>query len=133
MESQFQFTNPALTNLEFKLNQDFDGREDKEVQIKMGISVEVSKHKSKNEAIVSLVIELGEKSKKTPFYVKAEETASFKWGADQEDEMVDSLLQQNAPALLLSYLRPVIVQITAASPYDAYNIPFINFTEQQEK
>lgn len=41
--------------------------------------------------------------------------------------MIEKLLNQNAPSLLLGYLRPIISQITAASPYNAYNLPFIDF------
>ena len=44
--------------------------------------------------------------------------------------MVDKLLNQNAPSLLLSYIRPIVVQITAASPFPTYNIPFMNFTNK---
>ena len=44
--------------------------------------------------------------------------------------MINKLLNQNAPSLLLSYLRPVIAQVTMASPYGAYNIPFIDFTKR---
>ncbi|MEI3592754.1 MAG: hypothetical protein V8Q05_07985 [Lachnospiraceae bacterium] len=42
--------------------------------------------------------------------------------------MIEKLLNQNAPSLLLGYLRPIISQITAASPYNAYNLPF-SFSE----
>ena len=35
------------------------------------------------------------------------------------------------PTLLLSYLRPIVVQVTQASPWGAYNIPFMNFSEPQ--
>lgn len=132
MESLFQFTNPTLTGLEFGLNEAFDNRGSVEIQTKMEISVQTNREKKQNEATVSLKIKLGEKSEKNPFYIVAEEKANFRWEDGLDESMVTALLQQNAPALLLSYLRPVIVQITAASPYEAYNIPFIDFTETQK-
>ena len=56
--------------------------------------------------------------------------AEFRWPDSLNVEMVEKLLNQNAPSLLLGYLRPIISQITAASPYNAYNLPFIDFSEK---
>lgn len=129
MESSFQFTRPYLANLEFALNSDFDSEKNKEVKIGLNISVNVSKSESTDEAVVSLLCEVGEKTTSCPFWVKAEESAKFKWSAEIGSDMADKLLNQNAPALLLSYLRTIISQITSASLFGAYDIPFINFTK----
>ena len=109
MRSEFQFTNPILSKIEFLYNKEF---------------------KDKNKAIVSLVCELGEKNDLSPFWLLAEEEATFKWEEAIEEVIVKKLLKQNAPSLLLSYLRPIVVQVTQASPCGAYNIPFMNFSEQ---
>lgn len=131
MESAFQFKNPALTHLEFEVNEEFDNRKNGEVQIRINMSVQISRNSNSNEALVGLEFEIGEKSDDCPFYIKAVEAADFKWEDELEEEMVKQLLNQNAPSLLLSYLRPIVVQITSASPYDAYNIPFINFASNK--
>ena len=55
--------------------------------------------------------------------------ANFRWMEGFEKEQIDLLVSQNAPALLLSYARPIISMTTNASHYPAYNIPFINFTK----
>ena len=55
--------------------------------------------------------------------------SGFTWN-DLDDEMVDTLLRQNAPALLLSYARPIIASITNASKFPTYNIPFFDFSEE---
>ena len=60
MESMFQFTNPALTGLEFGLNEGFNSKENKEVQIQINMSVSVNRNESRNEAEVTLKIELGD-------------------------------------------------------------------------
>ena len=70
MESMFQFTNPALTGLEFGLNQGFNSKENKEVQIQINMSVSVNRNGNRNEAEGTLKIELGEKSPEMPFYRK---------------------------------------------------------------
>ena len=49
MESMFQFTNPALTGLEFGLNEGFNSKENKEVQIQINMSVSVNRNESRNE------------------------------------------------------------------------------------
>ena len=122
MESAFQFTNPVLTELEF------NSQDNQEVQIALSVSVQVNKSENKMEATVGLNFEIGTREDISPFYIKATEKANFRWDESLTEGMVDKLLNQNAPSLLVSYLRPIIVQITAASPYGAYNIPFINFT-----
>lgn len=91
------------------------------------MSVTVAEDEDKNEARVTLTLILGERSTQAPFYIKAVETAMFKWNEELDANVLDKLLRQNAPSLLLSYVRPIITQITAASPVDAYNIPYINF------
>ncbi len=78
MESAFQFTNPALTDLEFKINEEFNKQEDKEVQLSISMSVQVDRSADTNEAIVGLTFELGEKGVNVPFYVKAVEKANFR-------------------------------------------------------
>ena len=129
MESEFQFSNPALTSMEYKINNEFSVDNDQEVKIAINMSVRVEKSDIVEEAKVELIFEIGDKSSHSPFYIVAVESADFKWKCGIEDAVVDKLLQQNAPALLLSYLRPIIVQITSASPFDTYNIPFINFAK----
>mgnify|MGYP000887505388 FL=1 len=129
MESLFQFTNPILTDLEIHLNEGFNGKNNEEVKMKTAMSSKVFQKENINEATVSLTVEIGEINDNTPFYIKSKEEADFKWDDSINDIMLDRLLNQNAPSLLLSYLRPIIAQITNASKYGVYNIPFINFTK----
>lgn len=58
-----------------------------------------------------------EKNDDIPFYIKAIEGANFRWNDELDDNMIDRLLNQNAPSLLLSYLRPIVAQVTSASKY----------------
>lgn len=132
MESIFQFKNPILTKLDFGLNSGFDKKQ-KTAQMKTNIAVNINKSKEKNEAIVALNIKIGSKDDTVPFYIEATEESIFKWEEGLELKDVDSLLNVNAPALLLSYIRPLIAQTTSASPYSAYNIPFMNFTDTNKE
>lgn len=133
MESVFQFSNPMLLKLDFSVNQDFENNDEEKIRLSVRLETQVAQeNKDDNEAFVVLCVTVGEKEKKFPFYVYAEEAASFKWekGA-YSGETLNKLLKQNAPALLLSYLRPIIANITNSSPYTAYDIPFMNFKENE--
>lgn len=69
----------------------------------------------------------------SPFRIDAEMTAQFTWDAESLDKaLIDILLQQNAPALLLGYLRPIIADITMKSGLPPYQIPFMDFTSSDD-
>ena len=130
MESAFQFSNPSLTKMEFCINEEFESSQDKEVKIAVNMGVQIDRSATDNNARVSLTLEVGKKDSEDPFYVCATEMAEFRWSEALNNEMVEKMLNQNAPSLLLGYLRPIISQITAASPYNAYNLPFIDFSRK---
>lgn len=129
MESLFQFSTPILKKLNFDINDNFNLTQDKKLSMNIGMNVNVQKNNS-NEACVSLEMQIGQCDKNNPFYIQIIEEANFRWKEGLSKEMVDKLLNQNAPSLLLSYIRPIVVQITAASPFPTYNIPFMNFTNK---
>lgn len=131
-ESPFQFTTPMLSYLLFEPNEDFNIQSDKEIQTQIRMGVAIKKNNFSPEATVDLTVEIGEKDGESPFYIRAVESGNFRWENEFNDEMVKRLLNQNAPTLLLSYLRPIIVHITAASPYGLQNIPFVNFAQFTE-
>lgn len=133
MESTFQFTNPTLREVVFKLNPRFVSEENREIQIQMNMAVGVNKTDGKNEALVELTCELGEESDSFPFMIRITEQASFRWEESVSDKDAKQMLNLNAPAMLLSYIRPMVAQITAATPYGAYNIPFFNFIEENRE
>lgn len=130
--SEFQFSNPTLSELQFYISDTYNPDTD-EINVNLAINV-AKKRTGEKEATVELTIEIGEKNEKAPFYVKAVEGAAFRWeeGAFEEEEDVEKFLSINAPALLISYLRPIVSNVTMFSKYPAYNIPFINFNDVQK-
>lgn len=128
--SQFQFSNPVLLNVEFSINPKFKSVENREININVSCNVKVNRNEEKPTAVVELEVMIGSKEdENVPFWIKATEAAEFKW--QQDVERPERLLNQNAPAMLLSYLRPTIAMITSASPFNGYNLPFINFTQDK--
>lgn len=131
-ESKFQFRSrsPRLSSLEYFINEDFQFDDDSE-ELSLPIEMEVGVKEFKEEdncTEVFLQIVLGDHDK-APFYLKAKEEAEFTWSEDLEKEKIRKLLNQNAPALLLSFLRPIIKEITSDLPYGSYYIPFMDFTK----
>ncbi len=127
--SSFQFSNPILVNMTFEANRHFKG--DNNVDIPTNFNVSIHEDENSPEAIVELTVEIGRRDESTPYYISATEGAKFRWG-EEANEKKEGLLQQNAPALLLGYLRSVIATVSSASPFETINIPFMDFTKKEE-
>lgn len=128
-ESHFQFKNPMLDYLEFEINDSFVADEFDDFDLfeaKLDIS------RQEESAKVSLYIEIGDNDRNYPFQIRIVMSSEFRW-LDSTVEQVDGYLNVNAPALLLSYMRPIVANITNSSKYEPLNLPFINFTETFEK
>ena len=59
-------------------------------------------------------------------------SAKFSWDDSIDDEK-EKILNINAPAALLSYIRPLISSMTGNLKYPALNIPFIDFTQTEKE
>ena len=131
--SHFQFSNPILSELQFYINDTYNA-DVEEISVNLGMSINKNRI-SETEATVELTVKIGEQSENAPFYVMATEGAIFRWEDDSFDAEpdVEKFLDVNAPALLLSYLRPIVSSVTMASKYPAYNIPFINFNDAKKE
>ena len=135
-KSSFQFNNPTLKRIVFDVHDDFVRQGKLNIEIKVNVNIQRDKEEDEtpgNSAYVLVTLSVGSKDNTTPFYIEADEGAHFKWedGAFNE-EQVDVLLNQNAVALLISYLRPVIATLTAACPYPSYNLPYINLIPKND-
>lgn len=134
-ESAFQFTNPRLERLEFAIHPGFQKADNINLDIHVSVQRQMLNNDNgmpSNQANVKVTLTIGSRDDTTPFYIEADETANFRWKeAAFDDAKVEQLLEQNGVALLISYLRPIISSITAASPYPAYNLPYLDLTKQK--
>lgn len=123
-ESKFQFTNPKLDKIIFNINEEYTEKLDK----KLNYSIKVKRKGIDNKnAIVKLIIEIGD-NKNSRFYLNLDISAKFNWN-DIDDQQIDSFLEVNAPALLLSYARPIVANITMQAGLSPMNLPFMNFVK----
>lgn len=127
--SKFQFLNPYLVEVYFVANPNFAlGVDNGEIEMQNDFNIQVKRSKNENRANVELTLETNTENEKAPFKLGIKVASDFKW-EDLDEKTVESMLNHNAPALLLGYMRPIVANITNSSNFPAYNLPFINFKE----
>ena len=111
IKSDFMFSNPKLTKLNFFVNNVYNNESKNNVPTNLAISPFVNKLNNQ-EAIVELKIEIGEKSESYPFFLSLTIGAKFKSSDKIDEKDFDKFLNVNASALLLSYARPIVSSTT---------------------
>ncbi len=128
-KSKFQFSNPNLVNLVFEVNPDFD--EKLFESLKLESQTKVVKMQSQNKANVEMHLDIGGVEKEYPFAIKITMASDFMWEDGLEETLVDRLLKANATSLILSYMRPIISNITNNSKYSVFNLPFLDMQNNE--
>lgn len=123
-ESKLKFTNPILESLIFKENPDFQPTEveSQSTSIKMQRSVTKIDEDTHLEKLKVSIDEMD-----VPYFLEVQMSAQFLL-KDVPDEYKKDFLRINAPALLFSYIRPLVTSITKDSKYETVTLPFFNFT-----
>lgn len=127
-KSQFQFQNPRISSFIINENKDFD--KDKFDGFSISTNLDIQIIEDDKEAKVSLTIKIGDKIDQYPFFMLVETCSLFK--NDGVDNFND-LLKVNAPALLLSNVRPIIALMTSQLGFKPFYIPFMNFTNSNDE
>lgn len=122
------FLNPKLINLEFKINQEYKGNDILSLDINDEVII---KNINSNSSLVTLKLKIFDKEdfENVPFTIVIEMQGDFRWNSDMDEELVKLLLKQNAPAILLSYIRPYVTTLTTGSGYPPLVLPLMNFVE----
>ncbi len=119
-----------LVCVEYGFNEKFVNDPEKKIPIEFSLTPTIKrKNKKEKKALVSLELKLFKKSSKgVPIWAKVKNQAEFEW--DIDDKTAETLLETAAPAHLLSYIRPLISQLTTMSDLPALIIPLINFNKK---
>lgn len=125
--SQFQFSDPYLVELQFLTNPEFD-TQNSNVDVQNLFQIHIKKSETHNRANVELKLESNMENENAPYTILARVAADFIW-EELDDETVETMLNLNAPALLLGYMRPIVANVTNSSAFPAYNLPFMNFKD----
>lgn len=135
--SSFQFTDPVLSELHYSVNKESLTNNDDDIKIevstRIGFTTRIGRSQSEPEASVELgvIISLCDNNNIELYMLKTAVGANFKWEDEYSEEELDVLLTINAPSLLLSYLRPIVANVTNCSQFPVCNIPFINFMDKE--
>ncbi len=125
--STFQLiTKPKLEKLEFEVNSLFRTEGDVELDIKN--SIDIARY-SNNIATVKLNISIFEHLENTPFKLSISISGNFKWNDELGDnqDFLNILLKENAPAILYSHIRPIVSLITMEANIPPLTLPLMNF------
>lgn len=125
-ESEFKFVDPYLEKLVFFENKSFDAKK-QEVKFENIFDIEINRKEDENIAKVVLQLQVGTDGE-APFKLWIRVASNFMW-ENLSEEILDIMLNNNAPALLLGYMRPIVASITNSSKFPTYNLPFINFKD----
>ncbi|AWV38044.1 hypothetical protein CD198_06005 [Leuconostoc mesenteroides] len=135
--SAFQFSNPVLEKINFKLN-DNNELETGKLSLQFGTTDFKEDEEGGKSAKARLIIanekdeKVDDSQKQLPYEFSVTYTAVFHWNkVDINDDQARKLLYVNGQALLLSYFRPIINTIVRASGSPNFNLPFIDFTNDE--
>lgn len=123
-KSSFQFVNPNVQAIEFYENKNFIQENFTGFQIGLSYKIE---NKTEFSAEVILRLKIGGDDG-VPFNVMVQMGATFEWDKTCFENL-ECFLNKNAVALLVSYIRPVVSNITSFSKYPTLNIPFIDLSD----
>lgn len=124
------FENPFISELNFKINKDFIGDFDGDVNVEL--SLETKKEGKIDEEtsvyLSKLNLIVGEITDYFPFYCEIEMSGRF-FRKEYSDIKEEDFAKRNAAAILYSYARPIVSDIVSKSGFPPYNIPFMNFSD----
>ena len=126
-ESFFKLRSQFTEEIIFKKNSDF---KDRKIKLKFSHRLEI-KNIDEGSSNVKLIFNIftEEELAESPFIISITQSGKFEYPSNLDKNNLENLLNINAPAVLLSYIRGIISQITAFSGYPALIIPLMNFTK----
>lgn len=116
---------PKITNIHFDLNEEYDFKNTKEYNLGLNVKTEVNEIGKENLYEVVVTMKTTSEEEIEPFNLSATISGIFK--IEDNVEKMLQVLRVSGPAILTSYLRPYISNITLASGIDPVTIPVLNF------
>jgi len=127
--SSFKINSHRLKSTDFTLNTNF--KSEGKVELKINVNKTIERHADKPMAEVSLTLSLFKDQPDAPFECVIVYQGLFSWDKEVPTDKVEQYLKCNAAALLYSYLRPLVTQLTTMSNLPALTLPFMNFIEDE--
>lgn len=131
-ESSFQLLGkPKITSLTFETNKEFVFGD--EISLEVNNNVQIFKNSDEKVYDSIVVLNIGiftsKEFSEVPFRIRLEIEGHFVWDdiLAKDAVQLESMLTQNAPAILYSYMRPIITLITVEANMPPLVIPLMNF------
>lgn len=127
--SQFQFSRPRLKEAIFLANSD-ENTDDVVFSFETKVQEPEKDENSKLFAKVMFTVSNFEDLSPTSdelYFLRVSMESTFSWD-EMLDFSVEDFLKINAPSLLLSFIRPVVAELTGLSEYKQQYLPFIDFS-----
>lgn len=126
-KSLFQFSNPHIESIFFKIND--AGKNMNDIPIEINIQSYI--HKEESSAVVKLTLTIGEIAEDdnilSALYFKGCIVSEFEW--EEEISDLEKTLKINGGTVLLSYIRPILATLTMQAGIQPLHLPFINFNK----
>lgn len=123
--SNFYFDSYNIEDIDFQLNQNFDGSE---VDLKIDTEINISIRSGENEGITAIKLLLWdeENSDNYPFKLSATIKGYFSADKDMDRERFEEMCKYNGAAILFPFLRSAVSDITKVANIRTLNLPLIN-------
>lgn len=126
-QSNLQFSNPHIEKIDFKVNTNNPISN----EMPISIEIEVAKNPKENKAVVKLILCVGkqiDENAVTAIYFKGDILAEFTW--EENISNPEKMLRISGGTVLLSYIRPILSNLTMQAGIKPLYLPFVNFTEE---
>lgn len=115
---------PRIIESNFKLNPIYDSSEHKNIELKLNIQSEIDGNDLNDYLFLCRIkVNITDKEENFNIYIVAE--GIFK--IEDELEKYKEILTNNGPAILVSFIRPYIVNLTTAAGMEPVVLPLLNF------
>ncbi|MFZ3172414.1 MAG: protein-export chaperone SecB [Carboxydocellales bacterium] len=131
-ESNFQLVGkPTVNSILYETNKNFEFNDELSLEVTNEIHVikGINEHLQEANVVYKIGIFTSQEFEKVPFKISMEIEGHFKWDEELEknEVLLENMLKQNAPAILYSYVRPLITLITIEANMPPLVIPLMNF------
>ena len=127
-QSIFKFSKPIVEKLIYNVKENCNTANLKGKAIPLAFNTDIFMSEDDRKATVVLNIK-AEDIDDFPFEFSIEMSSRVKWDKEVSEAMLDSILNKNVPAMILSYARPIISMITSHSDYKPLDLPFIDLRD----
>lgn len=125
---------PKINSFTYETNKNYKVIDTKlKVNIKQDILISKGKENRSQRAVVILRLGIftAMDFKTVPFKMELEVEGYFKWDDDlaKKEKVLKKMLEENAPAILYTFVRPFITLITFEANIPPLVIPLLNFKQ----